>query len=141
TMLLTTQYLEEADRFADAVHVLNRGMIIASGTPDELKGLVAGRVVEIRLDRPDEADAAVSVLAGKAALAARAEPGSGRLTVPTDDGADTLLSAAAALRASGIAIADLGLRQPSLDEAFLALTGEAAVAAPPAAAPAIGCRR
>jgi len=132
TMLLTTQYLEEADRFADTVHVLGHGMIIASGTPSQLKGLVAGRVVEIRLDRPDDADAAVSVLATKAAIVARAEPGSGRLTMPTDDGADTLLSAAAALRASGIVIADLGLRQPSLDEAFLALTRPAAPAADPA---------
>jgi ABC-2 type transport system ATP-binding protein len=139
TMLLTTQYLEEADRFADAVHVLSHGVIIASGTPAELKGLVAGRVVEIRLDRPDQAEAAVSVLASQAALAAEAEPGSGRLTMPTDDGADTLLSAAATLRASGIAIADLGLRQPSLDEAFLALTGPAAADAA-ATAPPIGAR-
>jgi len=122
TMLLTTQYLEEADRFADAVHVLSHGLIIASGTPAHLKGLVAGRVVEIRLERPDEATAAVAVLARRAGLTAVAEPGSGRLTLATEDGADTLLSAAAALRGDGIAIADLGLRQPSLDEAFLALT-------------------
>src|SRR6185437_1159451 len=129
TMLLTTQYLEEADRFADMVHVLSRGVIIASGTPARLKCLVAGRVAEIRLDRPDDAGAAVSVLARKVALTARAEPGSGRLTMPADVGVDTLLSAAAVLRAGGIAIADLGLRQPSLDEAFLALTGAATPAA------------
>src|SRR5215472_8726868 len=103
-------------------------------------GLVARKVAEIRLDRPDDADAAVSVLAAKAAIAARAEPGSGRLTMPTHDGADTLLSAAAALRASGIAIADLGLRQPSLDEAFLALTGPAAPATAASDATAAGAR-
>ena len=137
TMLLTTQYLEEADKFADTVHVLSHGAIIASGTPAQLKGLVAGRVVEIRLERPEDSDAAVSVLASQAALAAQAEPGSGRLRMPTEDGADTLLSAAAALRSSGIAIADLGVRQPSLDEAFLALTGPAATTT---AATAVGAR-
>jgi daunorubicin resistance ABC transporter ATP-binding subunit len=135
TMLLTTQYLEEADKFADTVHVLSAGMLIASGTPAQLKGLVAGRVAEIRLDRPDDAAAAVSVLARKAALVAAAEPGSGRLTFPTEDGAGTLLSAVAALSADGIAICDLGLRQPSLDEAFLALTGPVAGAAGAGARP------
>jgi ABC-2 type transport system ATP-binding protein len=126
TMLLTTQYLEEADRFADAVHVLSHGMIVASGTPAELKDRTAGRVIEIRLDQPDEGPAAAAALSARLSLAARAEPGSGRLTVPTEDGTDTLLAVASALRAERIAIADLGLRQPTLDEAFLALT------APPA---------
>jgi ABC-type multidrug transport system ATPase subunit len=122
TMLLTTQYLEEADRFADAVHVLSQGAIVASGTPAQLKDLVAGRVVEIRLDRAEDAAAASAVLASRLALAAGTEPGSGRLTVPADNGTETLLSVAAALRAEGIQLADLGLRQPSLDAAFIALT-------------------
>jgi ABC-2 type transport system ATP-binding protein len=131
TMLLTTQYLEEADRFADAVHVLRHGKIIASGTAGQLKDKVADRVVQIRLGRPDDAAAAVGLLAGALSLSQsqiHVEAGSGQLTFGVGDGAgadgaDTLLRAAAALRSAGVAIADLGLRQASLDEAFLALTG------------------
>jgi daunorubicin resistance ABC transporter ATP-binding subunit len=131
TMLLTTQYLEEADRFADIVHVLNRGRIIASGTAAELKGRMGSAVVEVRLAEPAATAAAARVLAGRLELPAAAvhvEDGAGRLTVTTADGdigegTGTLLAAAAALRADGVAVADLSLRQPSLDEAFLALTG------------------
>jgi daunorubicin resistance ABC transporter ATP-binding subunit len=132
TMLLTTQYLEEADRFADVVHVLNRGRIIASGTAAQLKARVGGRVAEIRLDDPAAAPAAARALARRLCLPRgeiRTETGAGRLTVAARDGMDplaTLLAAAAALAADGITVDDLGLRQPSLDEAFLELTGTAA---------------
>jgi daunorubicin resistance ABC transporter ATP-binding subunit len=132
TMLLTTQYLEEADRFADVVHVLNRGRIIASGTAAQLKARVGGRVAEIRLDDPAAAPAAARVLARRLSLPPgeiRTGTGAGRLTVAAHDGMDplaTLLAAAAALTADGITVDDLGLRQPSLDEAFLELTGTAA---------------
>jgi ABC-2 type transport system ATP-binding protein len=126
TMLLTTQYLEEADKFADAVHVMNEGLIIASGTPAQLKDRVGDRVVEIRLDRPDDAAAAVAVLRRELVLGeaqVQAEPGSARLTAAAGGrGTDALLRAAGALRAASIGVADLSLRQPSLDEAFLALT-------------------
>jgi daunorubicin resistance ABC transporter ATP-binding subunit len=132
TMLLTTQYLEEADRFADVVHVLNRGRIIASGTAAQLKARVGGRVAEIRLDDPAAAPAAARALARRLSLPPgqiRTETGAGRLTLAAHDGMDplaTLLAAAAALAADGITVDDLGLRQPSLDEAFLELTGVAA---------------
>jgi ABC-2 type transport system ATP-binding protein len=133
TMLLTTQYLEEADKFADVVHVMNEGLIIASGTPAQLKDRVGDRVMEIRLDRAGDAATAVAVLRSELALGdaqVRAEPGSGRLTAAADGGTDTLLRAAGALRAAGIPVADLSLRQPSLDEAFLALTaGDGAMTA------------
>jgi ABC-type multidrug transport system ATPase subunit len=133
TMLLTTQYLEEADRFADTVHVLSHGTIIASGTAAQLKDQVSERVVQLTLERPADLAAAVRSLASGLGLdesAIMAEPGSGRVTFPAAAGADTLLRAAAALRADGIAVADLGLRQPTLDEAFLALTGPATSVAP-----------
>jgi len=126
TMLLTTQYLEEADRFADVVHVLHRGQIVASGTAAQLKALVGGQMAEIRLDDPAASSAASRVLARRLSLPAgeiRTDTGAGRLTLAARDGTTTLLAAAAALAADGIAVADLGLRQPSLDEAFLALTG------------------
>jgi daunorubicin resistance ABC transporter ATP-binding subunit len=129
TMLLTTQYLEEADRFADIVHVLNRGQIIASGTAGELKARMGRAVVQVRLAEPATTAAVARALAERLAVpaaAVQAEDGAGRLTVtalPDGGGLETLLAAAAALRADGVAVADLSLRQPSLDEAFLALTG------------------
>ncbi|HUJ07957.1 MAG TPA: ATP-binding cassette domain-containing protein [Streptosporangiaceae bacterium] len=162
TMLLTTQYLEEADRFADQVHVLDRGAIIASGTPAQLKSLVGGQVVEIALADPGagqsaagypaanclaagypapdglalDAEAVARALAGRLDLppgSVRAESSARRLTVLTRTGTDgdagVLLDVAAALRADGVPVADLALRQPSLDEAFLALTGRPEVAA------------
>jgi daunorubicin resistance ABC transporter ATP-binding subunit len=125
TMLLTTQYLEEADRFADVVHVLHRGRIIASGAAAQLKARVGSRVAEIRLDDPAATPAAARVLARRLSLPpgeVRTEAGAGRLTVAAPDGTATLLAAATALAADGITVDDLGLRQPSLDEAFLALT-------------------
>jgi daunorubicin resistance ABC transporter ATP-binding subunit len=132
TMLLTTQYLEEADRFADMVHVLDHGALIASGTPAQLKSRVGGQVVEIRLAGRDTG-AVAQMLRRRLSLqhgSVRTEQGSGRLTVIADaesDGdAGILVDVAAALRSERIAVADLGLRQPSLDEAFLALTAEGA---------------
>jgi len=128
TMLLTTQYLEEADRFADVVHVLHRGRIIASGTAAQLKARVGRQVAEIRLDDPALAPAAVHALARRLSLPPgeiRTESGVGQLTLTAPDGTATLLAAAAALAADKITVADLGLRLPSLDEAFLALTGAA----------------
>ncbi len=123
TMLLTTQYLEEADRFADSVHVLSHGLIIASGTPGQLKDRVADRVVQVVLERAEDGPGAVRVLSAEMALGTiRAQPGSDRLTVAAGEGADTLLRVATLLRDEGIGIADLSLRQPTLDEAFLALT-------------------
>jgi daunorubicin resistance ABC transporter ATP-binding subunit len=129
TMLLTTQYLEEADQFADVVHVLDRGRIIASGTAPQLKARAGRQLAEIRLDDPAAAPAAARALARRLSLPSgeiRTEAGTGRLTVAAPGGTATLLAAAAALAADGIAVAGLGLRQPSLDEAFLALTGVAA---------------
>ena len=129
TMLLTTQYLEEADRFADVVHVLHHGRIIASGTAAQLKARAGSRVAEIRLDDPAAVPAAARALARRLSLPPgeiRTEAGAGRLTVVAHDGTATLLAVAAALQADGITVADLALRQPSLDEAFLALTRVAA---------------
>jgi daunorubicin resistance ABC transporter ATP-binding subunit len=131
TMLLTTQYLDEADRFADVVHVLDRGKVIATGTVAELKDRVGRPVVEIRLPEPAGTGTAASVLRQRLSLGnegLRADAGSGLLTVPAVDGAGTLLAAAAALRADRIAVTSIALRQPSLDEAFLALTDNAAPA-------------
>ena len=131
-MLLTTQYLEEADRFADQVHVLDHGEVIAAGTASQLKARTGTQVVDVLLAGPDTAAARASLAAnlGSAHPGAahfeeadlNADEASRRLTILARDGLATLLTVARLLRADGIEVADIALRQPSLDEAFLALT-------------------
>jgi daunorubicin resistance ABC transporter ATP-binding subunit len=127
TMLLTTQYLEEADRFADAVHVLDHGVIIAAGTAADLKARAGAQVVDVLLTGQDAAAAAASLRARVAPSDLHADEATRRLTILARDGLDTLLTAAQVLSADGIGVADIALRQPSLDEAFLALTSGAQV--------------
>ena len=137
TMLLTTQYLEEADRFADQVHVLDHGEVIAAGTASQLKARTGTQVVDVLLAGPDTAAARASLAAnlgaaqpdaahfGSAHFEAadlNADDASRRLTILARDGLGTLLTVARLLRADGIEVADIALRQPSLDEAFLTLT-------------------
>ncbi len=122
TMLLTTQYLEEADRFADAVHVLDDGVIIATGTAAQLKARTGAQVVDVLLAGPDAAAAAAALEGIVAPADLHPDEASRRLTIVARDGLGTLLTAAQALRAGGVGVADISLRQPSLDEAFLALT-------------------
>jgi daunorubicin resistance ABC transporter ATP-binding subunit len=122
TVLLTTQYLEEADRFADQVHVLDHGEVIAAGTASQLKTRTGAQVVDVLLAAPDAAAARASLAARFSPAGLRADEASRRLTVLAPDGLATLLTVAGLLRADGIEVADIALRQPSLDEAFLALT-------------------
>jgi daunorubicin resistance ABC transporter ATP-binding subunit len=122
TMLLTTQYLEEADRFADAVHVLDQGLIIATGTASELKARTGAQVVDVLLAGQGAVAARVSLAARLPPDDLRVDEASRRLSIVARDGLGTLLTAARALQADGIEVADIALRQPSLDEAFLALT-------------------
>ena len=122
TMLLTTQYLEEADRFADAVHVLDHGVIIAAGTAADLKARAGAQVVDVLLVGQAAAAAAASLRASVAPSDLRVDEASRRLTIVARDGLHTLLDTARQLEADGIGVADIALRQPSLDEAFLTLT-------------------
>jgi ABC-type multidrug transport system ATPase subunit len=122
TMLLTTQYLEEADRFADAVHVLDRGLVIATGTAAELKAQTGMQVVDVLLGGQDTAAAKKTLAARMAPADLRVDEASRRLTIVARDGLGTLLTTARLLQAGGIGVDDISLRQPSLDEAFLALT-------------------
>jgi daunorubicin resistance ABC transporter ATP-binding subunit len=132
TMLLTTQYLEEADRFADVVHVLDHGTIIAAGSAAELKAAVGTQVVDVLLAGQDPAAAVATLEALVPPSDLHADDASRRLTVVARDGLGTLLGAAGALAAAGIEVADIALRQPSLDEAFLALTAAPAATPVPA---------
>jgi ABC-type multidrug transport system ATPase subunit len=122
TMLLTTQYLEEADRFADAVHVLDHGVIIAAGTAADLKARAGTQVVDVLLAGQGAAAAAAALRASVAPSDLHSDEASRRLTIVARDGLRTLLTTAKLLEADGIAVADIVMRQPSLDEAFLALT-------------------
>jgi daunorubicin resistance ABC transporter ATP-binding subunit len=122
TLLLTTQYLEEADRLANRVAVIERGRLIASGTPDELKGRMGGDVLEVRATRVADVNRLVSLLDGVGAGRAVADLRDQSVTVPTSDRVATLLAAARRIEESGIPVSDLGVRRPSLDEVFLVLT-------------------
>jgi ABC-2 type transport system ATP-binding protein len=130
TLLLTTQYLEEADRLADAVTVIERGSVIASGTPDELKQRIGGDVLEVRAARAVDVDRLVNVLATLGPGRPTADLRSQTVTLPTSDRVQTLLLAARRIEESGIPVVDLGVRRPSLDDVFLTLTGAAEPATP-----------
>ncbi|MDQ6927250.1 MAG: ATP-binding cassette domain-containing protein [Actinomycetota bacterium] len=121
TVLLTTQYLEEADRLAERIAVIDGGKVIAEGTPTELKGRLGSTVVEIGL----ETEAAA--MAAEAALSEFDGGGPQRertiVRLKADDGAKTVMAALRALDSKGLAATTLALRDPSLDDVFLALTG------------------
>jgi ABC-2 type transport system ATP-binding protein len=116
TVILTTQYLDEADRLADQIVVLNAGRVAASGTPLELKSLLGGARVDVVLR-----DRSQAALAG-AVLGPAASEIDGGLSVDVADGAQSLVDVAAALAGAGVALDDIALRQPTLDEVFLHLT-------------------
>jgi ABC-2 type transport system ATP-binding protein len=126
TMLLTTQYLEEADVLASRIAVIDSGRVIASGTSDELKSQVGGARVEIVVESADDLGGAAEVLAkagdGEPSVDAEAL----RVLVPVAAGAGVLPEVVRQLDAAGVGIADLALRRPTLDDVFLQLTGHAA---------------
>ncbi|TVQ28867.1 MAG: ATP-binding cassette domain-containing protein [Wenzhouxiangella sp.] len=122
TVLLTTQYLEEADALADDILVIDHGRVIAGGSPEALKQRIGTRTLEIRPASPDVLEATAGILAELAGL--QPERQGGRLSVPAGDPA--LLSAVVRrLEEQGISPGELQLRSASLDEVFLALTGQA----------------
>jgi ABC-2 type transport system ATP-binding protein len=123
-LLLTTQYLEEADRLADRITVLSAGRVVAEGTPAALKDRVGGRRVEAVLSHADDlAPAAAALL--DAGLDPSAEARERRLSAGAPEGAADLARALDALAGTGVAVEEIGLRLPTLDDAFFALTGHA----------------
>ena len=123
TVLLTTQYLDEADRLADRIAVIDQGKVVADGTSDELKDRVGGERLEVKLNDDSCNEKAIEILAGMSEEAPFVEGESVKLTVRERRGA--IVEAVQKLNEAGIGIDDIGLRRPTLDEVFLALTGHA----------------
>ena len=137
TVLLTTQYLEEADRLAHRIVVVDQGVVIAKGTADELKDQLGGDVIELHVTDPAQMIRAVDTLEPLAGGASVMDPGHQRITLPASHGPGTLAAALDLVRDAGVALDDIGIRRPSLDEVFLALTGHTAAAAEPEADPSL----
>ncbi len=131
TLLLTTQYLEEADRLADEIVVIDQGHAIARGDADALKAQVGGERIEVILRDTDRVEEARAMLT-RAAVGEVVVDGQGTgLTAPVEGGPDTLMRVLRELDEAGVALLDVGLRRPTLDDVFLALTGQPAEDAAP----------
>ncbi|MFE4491441.1 ATP-binding cassette domain-containing protein [Streptomyces niveus] len=135
TVLLTTQYLDEADKLASHITVMDRGRAIADDTPAALKNTVGGDLIEVVVHEASELAAVTEVIARVAGSVPGTDTEARRVHAPVSDRVTALTEVARELRDRGIAVEDIGLRRPSLDDVFLRLTGQRTQ---PATAPAPG---
>jgi len=124
SLLLTTQDMEEADRLADAIVVIDRGRVIARGTPGELKAMVGGGRLELQAPPGGDPRPLAGALAGLGTGPPVVDARAGRVVLPVTAGPELLAEAAGRLAACGLRVADLALRRPSLEDVFLTLTGQ-----------------
>lgn len=124
TLLLTTQYLEEADVLADKIVVFNKGEVIAEGTPDALKAQLGQDILELRVQDLSLLDTTSEVLRNLGQESPQLEADTGWVRVAVPNGTQSMLEAVRLLDNQNISIADIGLRRPTLDEVFLAITTE-----------------
>jgi ABC-2 type transport system ATP-binding protein len=122
-VLLTTQYLEEADQLANQVTIIDHGRVIANGSPAELKALAGSDVIEVRSRRAADLPALAQTLAAVGSDEPRIDAATNRVTVPVAGGPSAITAAVQALGVLDVEVDDLGLRRPTLDEVFLTLTG------------------
>ena len=124
TVLLTTQYLEEADQLADAITVIAAGRVIAEGTPDELKQLAGGDRIDVTLREASDLAAAARLLHARLGTRARIDQDGRELSVPVTDRLAALTQIIRSFQEENITAEDIAVRRPTLDEAFLHLTGD-----------------
>lgn len=124
TLLLTTQYLEEADRLADEIGVIDHGRLIASGTSEQLKSKIGGDVLELQLREASQLAEAVAVLDGMGCNDCTTDEDSRTIRLPVDDAVSTVTQAVRRMDSAGIDLADIAIHRPTLDDVFLTLTGE-----------------
>ena len=130
SVLLTTQYLEEADQLAPKIAVLAAGQVIAEGTSEQLKRRSGGQRLDIITTRPSQLATATAILARVTGAQPTIEPSAGRASVPIEYDAGSIAAAATELAAAGIGLSGFAVRQPTLDEVFFNLTGDGPAAVP-----------
>ncbi|MCI0690302.1 MAG: ATP-binding cassette domain-containing protein [Sporichthyaceae bacterium] len=141
TVLLSTQYLEEADRLADAIVVLDHGTVIAEGTAGQLKARVGGDRLELQAPHGQDVRLLAQAMQGLSSAPPTVDAEMGRVVLPVADGAAILPHVAARLAESGLRVSDLALRRPSLDDVFLTLTGQSSETPSGMDTSAVGGRR
>jgi ABC-2 type transport system ATP-binding protein len=122
-ILLSTQYLDEADQLAARIVIIDAGRVVADGSPGELKSRAGSDRIEVHVRDRVDLEPAVAVLTGLGSVAPEVDPGTRRAILPCTDGPAVLAAVTAGLVEAGVAIDDVTLRRPTLDEVFLALTG------------------
>jgi len=135
TVLLTTQYLEEADQLANRIVVLDHGNVIAKGTSNELKSQVGGDRIEIVVDRVSDLAKTAELINGIGSAPATIEEVTKTVLLPVSGGSKAIVDVVRKLDENNIAIADIALRRPTLDDVFLSLTGHVTEATPTPDAP------
>ena len=141
SVLLTTHYLDEADELADQVIVIDHGAVVASGTLSKLKASIGQDVIEVAVTEPAMLGAVAQILERVTSNSARLEPGGRHASVPAPGGPAELASVIGCLEEAAIAVDEIGLRRPTLDEVFLTLTDEAKISPAVAGASMNGSER